>query len=113
MLYVTDRNSRGVALFIMSFIWRAGDTYGKGDDSNLSVKQDYGPQIAATFMFVLGAIYLRLMIHDVVRMGLDSGKMHRMEGPSLSHRMSQGPNLMPMKPSRVKFQTEFCMIWEV
>jgi hypothetical protein len=83
-LYGTDQNSRGSTLFIMSFIWRIDNTDGKDKDSHSSLKHYYGPQIAATFMFVLGVIYLRLMIHDAVRTGSDSGKMRRMERYSCS-----------------------------
>ncbi|KAJ7450623.1 hypothetical protein FB451DRAFT_1566567 [Mycena latifolia] len=61
----------GGAFFILSFIWR-GDPHGKDQDSDTSPKQEYGPPIAATFLFALGFIYLRLMIRDVKRMGSDS-----------------------------------------
>ncbi|KAJ7450599.1 hypothetical protein FB451DRAFT_1285626 [Mycena latifolia] len=77
----------GVTLFILSFIWRTGDTHGNDEDSNPSLKEEYGPQIAATFMFVLGVIYLRLMIRDLRRMGSESGAQPTIPG-TLLHEVS-------------------------
>ncbi|KAJ7450626.1 hypothetical protein FB451DRAFT_720387 [Mycena latifolia] len=75
----------GVTLFILSFIWRTGDTHGRDEASNPSPKQkyEYGPQIAATFAFVLGVIYLRLMVRDVKTMGSDSGAQPTVPGTLL------------------------------
>ncbi|KAJ7786919.1 hypothetical protein B0H14DRAFT_3582502 [Mycena olivaceomarginata] len=56
----------------MAFLWRSGTTNEKDEDSKPSPKQEYGTRITATFIFVLGVIYLGLMIRDAKRMGSDS-----------------------------------------
>ncbi|KAF8166345.1 hypothetical protein K438DRAFT_1941781 [Mycena galopus ATCC 62051] len=61
----------GPILFILSFV---SNTHGKDDDSTSPPKKDYSPQTAAALMFVLGLVYLRLMLHEAVRMGSNSGR---------------------------------------
>ncbi|KAJ7450598.1 hypothetical protein FB451DRAFT_719813 [Mycena latifolia] len=61
------------AFFLLAYLWRSGPAEEKYKDSTPSLKQEYGPRFTATFIFVLGVIYLGLMIRDVKRLGSDSG----------------------------------------
>ncbi|KAJ7934891.1 hypothetical protein B0H13DRAFT_2305348 [Mycena leptocephala] len=63
------------AVFIIAFLWHSGATNEKDEDSKPSPKQQYVPRITATFIFVLGIIYLSFMIRDAKSTGSDSSKM--------------------------------------
>ncbi|KAJ7450540.1 hypothetical protein FB451DRAFT_1527186, partial [Mycena latifolia] len=56
------------AVLIVTFLWRSGATDEKDEDLKPST-QEYGPRFTATFIFVLGAVYLGLIIRDVNMMG--------------------------------------------
>ncbi|KAJ7450575.1 hypothetical protein FB451DRAFT_719502 [Mycena latifolia] len=63
------------AFCIVTFLWRSGATDEKDESSKPSPTQEYGPRFTATFIFILGAIYLGLIIRDVKMMGSDSSKL--------------------------------------
>ncbi|KAJ7450617.1 hypothetical protein FB451DRAFT_1285677 [Mycena latifolia] len=64
-------------------MWSTGETHGKHEDSKVSSKQEYGPQIAAACIFVLGVIYYRLINRDLKRMGSDLGAQPYVSGTLL------------------------------